>query len=60
MPESGLTRVKELVDAFMAHNGSGTGDLKRPLKRGWSATSQPDVEEGKEPKKRRGRPQKQK
>jgi hypothetical protein len=50
MPESGLTRAKELVDAFMAHNGSGTGDLKRPLKRGRSATAQLDVEEGKEPK----------
>jgi hypothetical protein len=50
MPESGLTRAKELVDAFMAHNRSGTGDLKRPLKRGQPATAQPDVEEGKEPK----------
>ncbi|KAF4622788.1 hypothetical protein G7Y89_g14238 [Cudoniella acicularis] len=34
MPEYELPRAKELVDASMAHNGSGTGDLKRPLKRG--------------------------
>ncbi|KAH6689920.1 hypothetical protein BKA61DRAFT_585123 [Leptodontidium sp. MPI-SDFR-AT-0119] len=59
MPESELAGAKELVDTFMANNGSGTRGRKRPLKRGRSATRQPDARGGEEPKKRRGRPRKQ-
>jgi hypothetical protein len=58
MPESKLAGAKELVDAFIAINGSGTRDRKRPLKRSLPATRQPNAQ-GKEPKKRRGRPRKQ-
>jgi hypothetical protein len=32
MPESDLAGAKELVDAFIAHDGSGTGGRKRPPK----------------------------
>lgn len=32
MPESELAGAKELVDAFIAHDWSGTGGSKRPPK----------------------------
>ena len=60
MPESELAGAKELVDAFMTNDGGGTGGRKRPLKRCWPATGQRDAWGGEEPKKRRGRPRKQK
>lgn len=60
MPESELAGAKEMVDAFMANDGSGTGGRKRPLKRSSPATVHPDTRVREEPKRRRGRPQKQK
>ena len=60
MPESELAGAKELVDAFMANDGSGTGGRKRPLKRDRPAARLPYARGGEEPKKRRGRPRKQK
>jgi hypothetical protein len=60
MPESELASAKELVDSFMANDGSGTGGRKRPLKRGRPAAGLSDAQGGEEPKKRRGRPRKQK
>jgi hypothetical protein len=60
MPESELAGAKELVDAFMANDGGGNGGRKRPLKRGRPATGHPDPRGGEEPKRRRGRPRKQK
>jgi hypothetical protein len=60
MPESELAGAKELVDAFMANDGSRTGGRKRPLKRGRPAAGLFDAQGGDEPKIRRGRPRKQK
>ncbi|KAH6661870.1 hypothetical protein B0J14DRAFT_663148 [Halenospora varia] len=57
VPESELSGAKELVDAFMANDGSG--GRRRPLKRGRPATGQPGVQGEEGPKKRRGRPRKQ-
>ena len=54
MPESELAGAKELVDAFMASDGSGTGGRKQRLKRNWPVTGQPEGGL----KKRRGRPRK--
>jgi hypothetical protein len=58
MPESELAGAKQLVDTFMASDGSGTGGRKRPLKRSRPGTEQPDARGGEELKKRRGRPRK--
>jgi hypothetical protein len=60
MPESELAGAKELVDAFMANDKSRTGGMKPPPKRSRSATEQPHARGEEEPKKRRGRPRKQK
>jgi hypothetical protein len=38
MPKSELARAKELVDAFMTNDGSGTRGRKKPLKYYWLAT----------------------
>jgi hypothetical protein len=38
MPVSKLAGAKELVDTFMAINGSGTRGRKRPLKQSLPAT----------------------
>ena len=60
MPESELAGAKELVDAFTANDGSATGGRKRPLKRCRPAAGLPYARGEEEPKKRRGRPRKQK
>jgi hypothetical protein len=60
MPESELAGAKELVDAFTANDGGGTRGRKRPLKRCRPATGLRDARGEEEPKKRRGRPRKQK
>jgi hypothetical protein len=60
MPESELAGAKELVDAFMVNDGSGTGGRKRPLKRCRPAAGLPYARGEEEPKKQRGRPRKQK
>jgi hypothetical protein len=43
MPKSELARAKELVDAFITNDRSGTEGRKRPLKRCRPATGQRDV-----------------
>ena len=58
MPESELDGAKELVDAFMVNDGSGTGVRGRPLKRSRQVTGQLGAGAEEEPKKRRGRPRK--
>ena len=58
MPESELAGAKELVDAFIANDGSGTEGRKRHLERSQSATRQPHARGNDELKKRRGRPRK--
>jgi hypothetical protein len=60
MPESELAGAKELVDTFTANDGSATGGRKRPLKRCRPAAGLPYARGEEEPKKRRGRPRKQK
>ena len=59
MPESEMVRAKELVDAFIANSGSGTGGRKRFRDQGGSAIKQSDCQDKEAPKKRRGRPRKQ-
>ena len=60
MPESELAGAKELVDAFIAKGGRATEREKRPVNPNQQATRQPDARGGEGPKKRRGRPRKQK
>jgi hypothetical protein len=59
IPKSELAGAKELVDMFIANDGSATRGRKRPLKRCWLAAGLPYTWGKEEPKKRRGRPRKQ-
>ncbi|CAG8979289.1 hypothetical protein HYALB_00012672 [Hymenoscyphus albidus] len=59
MPESELAGFKEIVDTFITEVGTGTGGKKRPQKRSRLATGLPHARDEEEPKKRRGRSQKQ-
>jgi len=60
MPESELAGAKEPVDTFTANDRSATGGRKRPLKRRRPAAGLAYAWGEEEPKKRRGRPWKQK
>lgn len=56
MPESEMVGAKELVDAFIANSGSGTGGRKQFRDQGGSAIEQSSWQDKEALKKRHGRP----